>query len=129
MSRPGPGGDGGGVYGGAYGGYGDDELAYALGGVTLGGELLPGSPAYGSYTQPTAPPMSPRAAGQDAFNDASAHAELFGEQDVHWLRGAYGQHFDPERLLAGDAVPAEHARQPMSPGYHRRVLPAASRQP
>jgi len=124
MHRPGPGGDGGLAYGGSYGGggYGGDELALALRGLALGGEHLPGSP-YDAYAH-AAPGMSPRAAGQDAFNDASAHADLlFDAQDVSWLRAAYGQGFDPERLLAGDIMQAEHARQPMSPGYHRRVPP------
>ena len=120
MHRPGPGGDGGIAYGGPYGGggYGGDELACTLRGLALGGEHLPGSP-YDAYAH-ALPAMSPRAAGQDAYNDASAHADLlFDAQDVSWLRAAYGQGFDPERLLAGEAVPAEHARQPMSPGYHR----------
>ena len=124
MHRPGPGGDGSIAYGGPYGGggYGGDELACALRGLAFGGEHLPGSP-YDAYAH-ALPAMSPRAAGQDAYNDASAHADLlFDAQDVSWLRAAYGQGFDPERLLAGEAVPAEHARQPMSPGYHRRVLP------
>ena len=125
MYRPGSVGESG--YGGAYGGYGD-EFASAFSGLALGGEQPPGSPAFGSYAQPAAQPspMSPRAAGQEAFNDASAHAEsMFAEQDVHWLRAAYGQAFDPERLLAGEAVLPDHGRAPSSPGYHRRVRPSA----
>jgi hypothetical protein len=121
MYRPGSVGES--AYGGAYGGYGD-EFASAFAGLALGGEQAPGSPAFGAYAQPVqaAPPMSPRAAGQEAFNDASAHAEsMFAEQDVHWLRAAYGQAFDPERLLAGEAVLADQGRAPSSPGYHRRA--------
>jgi hypothetical protein len=68
------------------------------------------------------PPMSPRAAGQDAYNAQSA-AELFSADPAaaRWLAGAYGGSFDPERLLATEQQLAEHARPPMSPSYHRRV--------
>jgi hypothetical protein len=127
-----------GEYGGfvAGGGAYDDasSLTSALEGFGFSGDALAqqqhgyGAPlGYGM-------PMSPRAAGQDAYNAQSAAqqqqqaqqhaaAELFSVDPAaaRWLAGAYGGSFDPERLLATEQHLAEHARPPMSPSYHRRV--------
>lgn len=110
----------------SFGGYGaDDPLALTFADLVLAPASPAGGPAHAQLV-----PVSPRAAGQAAFNAASAaEAEggeslLFDAADVRWLQSAYGQAFDPERLLAGDAALAEE-RQPQSPGYHRRVLASA----
>ena len=119
-------------YGADGGGYApvDDTLAAAFGGIAFD-DLGGAHPAlgYGGYAAGGGfmPPMSPRAAGQDAFNAQTAaalgpHAELgFADpQAARWLAGAYGGHFDVERLMAAEQY-AEQARPPLSPGYHRRA--------